>query len=164
MSSFWWCLLCCSLFFSFSFFLPVPLWPSVLLSLSVPLIFSYKRHICRTALSSESEQASGWCNIFSCNSSLVSSSPSAAVLHPKPNVPPSVLVFTQLGEAVTKNPGYLKLRKIRAAQNIAKTVRMCNRTTFLLLHPRFPVRNAKLSFFFFFLLKSPNFWWDLFDP
>lgn len=29
----------------------------------------------------------------------------------------------QLGEAVTKNPGYLKLRKIRAAQNIAKTVR-----------------------------------------
>lgn len=29
----------------------------------------------------------------------------------------------QLGEAVTKNPGYLKLRRIRAAQNIAKTVR-----------------------------------------
>lgn len=29
----------------------------------------------------------------------------------------------QLGEAVTKNPGYLKLRKIRAAQTIAKTVR-----------------------------------------
>lgn len=28
----------------------------------------------------------------------------------------------QLGQAVTKNPGYLKLRKIRAAQNIAKTV------------------------------------------
>ncbi|MBN3311293.1 PHB2 protein, partial [Amia calva] len=28
-----------------------------------------------------------------------------------------------LGEAVTKNPGYLKLRRIRAAQNIAKTVR-----------------------------------------
>ncbi|KAJ8011454.1 hypothetical protein DPEC_G00058380 [Dallia pectoralis] len=27
-----------------------------------------------------------------------------------------------LGQAVTKNPGYLKLRKIRAAQNIAKTV------------------------------------------
>ncbi|XP_073808920.1 prohibitin-2b isoform X1 [Danio rerio] len=27
-----------------------------------------------------------------------------------------------LGEAVTKNPGYLKLRRIRAAQNIAKTV------------------------------------------
>lgn len=27
-----------------------------------------------------------------------------------------------MGEAVTKNPGYLKLRKIRAAQNIAKTV------------------------------------------
>ncbi|KAL0966573.1 hypothetical protein UPYG_G00296960 [Umbra pygmaea] len=27
-----------------------------------------------------------------------------------------------LGRAVTKNPGYLKLRKIRAAQNIAKTV------------------------------------------
>lgn len=30
----------------------------------------------------------------------------------------------QLGQAVTKNPGYLKLRKIRAAQNIAKTVGM----------------------------------------
>uniref|UniRef100_A0A672Z1H4 Prohibitin n=1 Tax=Sphaeramia orbicularis TaxID=375764 RepID=A0A672Z1H4_9TELE len=30
------------------------------------------------------------------------------------------------GEAVTKNPGYLKLRKIRAAQNIAKTVRPAN--------------------------------------
>ncbi|XP_038572827.1 prohibitin-2-like [Micropterus salmoides] len=27
-----------------------------------------------------------------------------------------------LGLAVTKNPGYLKLRRIRAAQNIAKTV------------------------------------------
>lgn len=27
-----------------------------------------------------------------------------------------------LGEAVGKNPGYLKLRKIRAAQNIARTV------------------------------------------
>lgn len=36
----------------------------------------------------------------------------------------SFSVFIQLGEAVTKNPGYLKLRKIRAAQNIAKTVRM----------------------------------------
>lgn len=42
----------------------------------------------------------------------------------------SVFVFTkchlgliQLGQAVTKNPGYLKLRRIRAAQNIAKTVR-----------------------------------------
>lgn len=30
----------------------------------------------------------------------------------------------QLGQAVTKNPGYLKLRRIRAAQNIAKTVRL----------------------------------------
>uniref|UniRef100_A0A673HNI3 Prohibitin n=1 Tax=Sinocyclocheilus rhinocerous TaxID=307959 RepID=A0A673HNI3_9TELE len=29
----------------------------------------------------------------------------------------------QLGQAVMKNPGYLKLRRIRAAQNIAKTVR-----------------------------------------
>lgn len=27
-----------------------------------------------------------------------------------------------LGEAITKNPGYLKLRKIRAAQNIARTI------------------------------------------
>ncbi|TVK90636.1 Prohibitin-2 [Bagarius yarrelli] len=29
-----------------------------------------------------------------------------------------------LGQAVTKNPGYLKLRRIRAAQNIAKMVRL----------------------------------------
>ena len=28
----------------------------------------------------------------------------------------------QIGEAVAANPGYLKLRKIRAAQNIARTV------------------------------------------
>jgi len=27
-----------------------------------------------------------------------------------------------LGEAITKNPGYLKLRKLRASQQIAKTV------------------------------------------
>ena len=27
-----------------------------------------------------------------------------------------------LGEALSKNPGYIKLRKIRAAQNISKTV------------------------------------------
>lgn len=27
-----------------------------------------------------------------------------------------------LGEAIGQNPGYLKLRKIRAAQNIARTV------------------------------------------
>lgn len=33
------------------------------------------------------------------------------------------LSASQLGQAVTKNPGYLKLRRIRAAQNIAKTVR-----------------------------------------
>ena len=33
-----------------------------------------------------------------------------------------VCVGLQLGAAVTKNPGYLKLRRIRAAQNIAKTV------------------------------------------
>lgn len=32
------------------------------------------------------------------------------------------LFVYQLGQAVTKNPGYLKLRRIRAAQNIAKTV------------------------------------------
>lgn len=32
------------------------------------------------------------------------------------------LLCFQLGQAVTKNPGYLKLRRIRAAQNIAKTV------------------------------------------
>ena len=27
-----------------------------------------------------------------------------------------------LGEAISKNPGYLKLRKLRASSNIAKTV------------------------------------------
>jgi len=27
-----------------------------------------------------------------------------------------------LGEALSRNPGYIKLRKIRAAQNISKTV------------------------------------------
>lgn len=48
-------------------------------------------------------------------------------LNISPSLTHSVLVFfssgSQLGEAVTKNPGYLKLRRIRAAQNIAKTVR-----------------------------------------
>ncbi len=29
---------------------------------------------------------------------------------------------TLVGQALTTNPGYLKLRKIRAAQNIARTV------------------------------------------
>jgi hypothetical protein len=29
---------------------------------------------------------------------------------------------SQIGEAIAKNPGYLKLKKIRAAQNIARTV------------------------------------------
>ncbi|KAK2101551.1 hypothetical protein P7K49_019217 [Saguinus oedipus] len=29
---------------------------------------------------------------------------------------------THLGEALSKNPGYIKLRKIRAAQNISKTI------------------------------------------
>ncbi|KAG7222309.1 hypothetical protein INR49_016373 [Caranx melampygus] len=37
----------------------------------------------------------------------------------------------QLGEAVTKNPGYLKLRKIRAAQNIAKTVAQSQNKVYL---------------------------------
>lgn len=32
------------------------------------------------------------------------------------------LIGVYLGEAVSRNPGYLKLRKIRAAQNIARTV------------------------------------------
>ena len=30
-----------------------------------------------------------------------------------------------LGEAISKNPGYLKLRKLRASGNIAKTVSPC---------------------------------------
>ena len=30
--------------------------------------------------------------------------------------------IVHLGDAISKNPGYLKLRKIRAAQTIAKTV------------------------------------------
>ncbi len=29
---------------------------------------------------------------------------------------------TMLGEAISKNPGYLKLRKLKASTNIAKTV------------------------------------------
>nr|AFK11400.1 prohibitin-2 [Callorhinchus milii] len=32
------------------------------------------------------------------------------------------MAATMLGEALSKNPGYLKLRKIRAAQSIAKTI------------------------------------------
>ncbi|KAJ8953669.1 hypothetical protein NQ314_007276 [Rhamnusium bicolor] len=32
------------------------------------------------------------------------------------------LTDTYLGEAIGRNPGYLKLRKIRAAQNISRTV------------------------------------------
>lgn len=31
-----------------------------------------------------------------------------------------------IGEAIKENPGYLKLRKIRAAQHIAKTVSLCS--------------------------------------
>lgn len=33
------------------------------------------------------------------------------------------VVMQQIGEAISKNPGYLKLKKIRAAQNIARTVK-----------------------------------------
>lgn len=36
-----------------------------------------------------------------------------------------------LGQAVTKNPGYLKLRKIRAAQSIAKTVSQSQNRVYL---------------------------------
>ena len=32
------------------------------------------------------------------------------------------LTLIQIGGAIASNPGYLKLRKIRAAQNIARTV------------------------------------------
>jgi hypothetical protein len=32
------------------------------------------------------------------------------------------LDFVHLGEALRDNPGYLKLRKVRAAQRIARTV------------------------------------------
>ena len=32
-------------------------------------------------------------------------------------------LLSHVGEAISKNPGFLKLRRIRAAQNIAKTVR-----------------------------------------
>lgn len=34
----------------------------------------------------------------------------------------TITFLFQLGDAITKNPGYLKLRKIRAAQQISKTV------------------------------------------
>lgn len=33
-----------------------------------------------------------------------------------------------LGEAVSQNPGFLKLRKIRAAQSIARTVRFSKKS------------------------------------
>jgi prohibitin 2 len=32
------------------------------------------------------------------------------------------LTCSYLGEAISRNPGYLKLRKIRAAQNISRTI------------------------------------------
>lgn len=36
-----------------------------------------------------------------------------------------------LGEAISKNPGYLKLRKIRAAQQIARTMAKSQNTVYL---------------------------------
>lgn len=39
-----------------------------------------------------------------------------------------------LGEAISRNPGYLKLRKLRASQHIAKTVRI-NNSRFTSLFP-----------------------------
>lgn len=36
-----------------------------------------------------------------------------------------------LGEAITKNPGYLKLRKIRASQNIARTIAQSQNRVYL---------------------------------
>ena len=39
-----------------------------------------------------------------------------------------------LGEAISKNPGYLKLRKIRAAQAIAKTVNIYSIVLFRFSH------------------------------
>lgn len=36
-----------------------------------------------------------------------------------------------LGEAISKNPGYLKLRKIRAAQQVAKTISRSQNTVYL---------------------------------
>lgn len=36
----------------------------------------------------------------------------------------NTLTAVYLGLAVSQNPGYLKLRKIRAAQNISRTVRI----------------------------------------
>ncbi|XP_062896266.1 prohibitin-2-like [Mobula hypostoma] len=38
---------------------------------------------------------------------------------------------SMLGEALSKNPGYLKLRKIRAAQSIAKTISMSQNRVYL---------------------------------
>uniref|UniRef100_A0A673HQY0 Prohibitin n=1 Tax=Sinocyclocheilus rhinocerous TaxID=307959 RepID=A0A673HQY0_9TELE len=48
----------------------------------------------------------------------------------------------QLGQAVMKNPGYLKLRRIRAAQNIAKTVRQTSNKEIIVL------KVSKLIFLF----------------
>ena len=53
-----------------------------------------------------------------------------------------------LGEAISKNPGYLKLRKIRAAQSIAKTV-----SSFSLLFLLFHFLICK-----FFLFTTKNRW------
>ncbi|UXI19050.1 uncharacterized protein NH340_JMT04993 [Sarcoptes scabiei] len=39
--------------------------------------------------------------------------------------------YLYLGEAIAKNPGYLKLRKIRAAQNIAKTISQAQNRVYL---------------------------------
>jgi len=36
-----------------------------------------------------------------------------------------------LGEAISQNPAYLKLRKIRAAQNIAKTISQAQNRVYL---------------------------------
>lgn len=83
----------------------------------------------------------------------------------KPNEPSVCLpVFIQLGEAVTKNPGYLKLRKIRAAQNIAKTVRMKDKDDFIWQHHRVLAAHVKCTGFFLFTEINKPFWQHFFEP
>ena len=50
-----------------------------------------------------------------------------------------------LGEAISKNPGYLKLRKLRASGNIAKTVSVVpNFTTYCISFSRLTGSNPAL--------------------
>lgn len=57
-------------------------------------------------------------------------------------------MYVYLGEAIGKNPGYLKLRKIRAAQNIARTVKKS-----IFHHTRLKIT---IKLFYFQIANSQN--------